>query len=83
MNNSVERLTELRNEIFDIANSYAGDKTGTVAGTLHGAANKIAESIRMLEEGITEADEQKLMTEWLMGKPELLEILSRCSTDEN
>ncbi len=76
MDNSIKRLNELYSEIFDIANSYAGDETGTVAGTLHNSANKIADAIRMLENGITEEDDHKLMTEWLMGKPELLKLLS-------
>ena len=75
----IEKLNEIHHELFELANSYAGDTTGTVAGNLHNAADRVADCIRMLEEGITTEDSAKLMTEWLLGKPELLEIMSRCS----
>jgi hypothetical protein len=37
----VTRAMELRDELFNIANSYAGDFTGDVAVLLHQACNKI------------------------------------------
>jgi hypothetical protein len=35
------RLTEIRNELFDIANSYVGDKHGHIACRLHGVSNSV------------------------------------------
>ena len=37
----IARAMELRNELFDIANSFAGEETGYVAVLLHGACNHI------------------------------------------
>lgn len=37
----IERALEIREELFDIANSYAGDRTGHVAMMLHQACNHI------------------------------------------
>lgn len=37
----IERAMELRKELFDLANSFAGDETGHVAVLLHGACNHI------------------------------------------
>lgn len=46
----IERALELRKELFNIANSYSGDKTGLVAVTLHWGCNKILEASELLEE---------------------------------
>jgi hypothetical protein len=46
----VERAMELRKEIFDIANSYAGDETGDIAVMLHQSCNCILNARQMLEE---------------------------------
>ena len=32
---------EIRSRLFDIANAFSGDETGTVAVLLHGACNEI------------------------------------------
>lgn len=40
---------ELRNELFDIANSYAGDETGSAAVSLHNACNAILRAKNYLE----------------------------------
>jgi len=46
----VERAMELRKEIFDIANSYAGDETGDIAVMLHQSCNCILSARQMLKE---------------------------------
>ena len=43
------RALEIRNELFDIANSYVGENTGFAAVTLHEACNKILEAERYLK----------------------------------
>ncbi len=35
------RLSEIRDELFDIANSYAGDEHGHIACRLHGISNSV------------------------------------------
>ena len=40
-------LEKVAGELFDLANSFSGDKTGDVACTLHGAANKINQAIKI------------------------------------
>lgn len=46
-----KRLTELRHEIFDLANSYAGDERGNVAAYLHAAASEISRAQKALAKG--------------------------------
>ena len=65
----VRRLKRIRNLLFDTANSYGGDKTGVVAARLHDASNKVSYCLRMLEEGINDADKLSLMQDWLRDKP--------------
>lgn len=65
----LDRLKEIRSELFDIANSYGGDVTGCVAGNLHNASNRVSQCIRMLETGISPEDERNIMAEWLAKQP--------------
>lgn len=37
----VDRLNTIADEIFDLANSYAGDKTGYIAQSLHSIHNNL------------------------------------------
>jgi len=46
-----DKLHDLRGDLFDLANSYAGDKTGNVAVFLHTACNEIRNAIDCLERG--------------------------------
>jgi len=41
MDKRIQRILEIRKELFDIANSYAGDETGTAAIYLHESCNCI------------------------------------------
>ena len=50
-----KRLEELGKEIFIIANSFAGDETGSIAVQLHKASNAINKASLMIE-----GDEEKL-----------------------
>lgn len=59
----IERLKKIVDELHDIANSFAGDKTGTAAATLHGATGRIMNGIRMLETGITLEDKKEVLRE--------------------
>ena len=59
-----ERLEAIRDELFEIANSYAGDKTGNVAVELHSASHRITNAMRMLTDGITLDDKVKQAEEW-------------------
>ena len=38
---NMKRAQELYSELFDIANSFAGDETGSIAVNLHEACNSI------------------------------------------
>ena len=64
MDKRIERLEAMRDEIGDIANTFAGDVTGTAAAELHGAAGRISNAVRMLTEGITLDDKVTLAEEW-------------------
>lgn len=46
----IDRAMQLRLELFDIANSYAGDKTGHAAVMLHEACNFILRAEQALKE---------------------------------
>jgi hypothetical protein len=63
MDKRIIRLKELASELHDIANSFAGDKTGTAAAALHGAGGKVLNGVRMLETGITDDDHKDVLRE--------------------
>ena len=63
MDKRLIRLKEIVNELHDIANSFAGDKTGTAAAALHGASGKVLNGVRMLETGITDEDRKDVLRE--------------------
>ena len=46
----IKRAMELRSELFDIANSFSGKKTGYIAVILHQACNKILEAVEKLKD---------------------------------
>lgn len=71
------RIIELRSEIGDIANSFAGDKTGPIAFELHSACNRMFAAMEMLENGIPKGAHQRQMTEWFASQPVLMELLAR------
>jgi hypothetical protein len=45
----INRAMELRKELFDIANSFAGDETGDIAIMLHESCNWILRAKQTLE----------------------------------
>ena len=45
----IERALEIRTELFDIANSYAGKEHGHAAGILHEACNCILRADRAIK----------------------------------
>ena len=47
----IARALELRNELYDIANSLAGDETGSSAVLLHEACNCISQASKKFETG--------------------------------
>lgn len=59
-----QRLTELQEELGNIANSFAGNVTGPIAFELHAAAGRVFEAQRMMKEGITTADTDRQAEEW-------------------
>jgi hypothetical protein len=46
----IDEAMQLRNELFTLANGFAGDKYGLVAVYLHQACNKILAANQMLNE---------------------------------
>lgn len=42
LDQKIEHLKQLRGQIFDLANTFAGKETGHVAVQLHGAANIVS-----------------------------------------
>jgi hypothetical protein len=56
-----QRLDELQDEVFEIANSFAGNETGVVAMQLHEAVNCISRALRMLEKGNDPGDILRLV----------------------
>lgn len=60
-----EQLQEVRNNLFDTANSLAGDVTGDVAVMLHDASNGVQWAVNTLEKGKRDktADERYQMHE--------------------
>lgn len=63
MDKRIERLKEINRELHDIANSFAGNVTGTAAASLHGAGGRVVNVIRMLETGITADDKKDVLRE--------------------
>ncbi len=63
MDKRLIRLKEIVTELHNIANSFAGEKTGTAAASLHGAGGRVANGIRMLETGITPEDRKDVLRE--------------------
>ena len=43
---NMKRAMEIRAELFDLANSFAGERTGIIAVQLHGACNEILRAKR-------------------------------------
>ena len=70
-----ERLDAIRKELYDIANSYAGDVTGDIAVAIHAACNKLARATVMLKEGVTPEDKQNSYEEFLRNNPTLVKLL--------
>ena len=52
----IDRMMELRSELFDLANSFAGEETGTAATILHEACNNILRAKSWLEGDLTVFD---------------------------
>lgn len=50
---NMKRAFELRSELFDLANSFAGNERGEVAVTLHHACNLIAQAGKKVKPEIT------------------------------
>jgi hypothetical protein len=48
---TINRLDDIMNELHDIANSYAGEKTGTEASLLHLASGNIQTVLESLNSG--------------------------------
>lgn len=69
MKEKIAHLTKLRSEIYNLANSFAGNETGVIAGELHEAANRILRAIEMLEHGITQEDSDRQIQEWCDNQP--------------
>jgi len=63
MDKKIERLKKIAEELHTLANSFAGDVTGTAAAALHGAGSKVLNGVRMLETGITEDDKRDVLRE--------------------
>lgn len=68
MDKRLIRLKEIVTELHDIANSFAGDKTGTAAASLHVSGGRVANGIRMLETGITLEDRKEVLREHFKGQ---------------
>jgi len=64
----IRRLQRIIKILHNIANSYANDETGVVAGRLHEANSKIADCLRMLKWGVNDADRLSLLQDLLKDK---------------
>lgn len=53
---SVTQLNQLRNALFDAANSWAGNDQGNAAVHLHQAANSVLKALKCLERGNPASD---------------------------
>ena len=63
MKSTINRLKEISDELFTIANSLGGEVTGTAASSLHGASGRVSNVVRMLETGITNDDKKAVLRE--------------------
>ncbi len=52
----VDRLHEIADEIFSIANTYAGDETGYIAISLHSIHNNLGHRMSNISDEITMHD---------------------------
>jgi len=58
----IDRAMELRDELFDLANSFAGDKTGTAAVLLHESCNGILRAKKWLDRTLDPVDAMTTLT---------------------
>lgn len=66
---TLEELDELHSILFDTANEFAIAKQGTVAVSLHQAANYVGTAIRMLKEGVSILDKVQQANDWCDRQP--------------
>jgi len=52
----VSRMMELREELFNLANSFAGNETGVAAVLLHESCNNILRAKKWLDRSLDEFD---------------------------
>jgi len=62
--NREQRLTELRSELFDIANAFAKEKQGVIAVELHESCNCILRALEMLEHGESKENADRQIERW-------------------
>jgi hypothetical protein len=74
MDARLQRLKEIQSELHDVANTFAGPTTGTIAGTLHQAGIEVGHAIRMLETGISKEDREKLADRFLINQLSKLDL---------
>ena len=60
----LQRMVELRSELFDLANEFALDDNGYVAGELHESCNAILRANKGLTEGVTPEMEDRQFNKW-------------------
>lgn len=77
MNKRIKRLKAISEELFTMANSFAGNNTGTAAVELHRVTNTLNNAIRILTEGPTTDDKKSQIREHLRQSP-----CNRGSTNE-
>jgi hypothetical protein len=65
----IARLTEIRSELFDLANEFAIAKEGCVAGELHESCNCILRANQMIENGETPEDSDRQVAAWCAKQP--------------
>jgi hypothetical protein len=71
-----QRLEKLHEQLFNLANEFALDGEGTVAVEIHNACNRLIEAKRIAENGASEDDDRRQITEWFMNQPGLMQLLS-------
>jgi hypothetical protein len=52
----IKELTEIRDRLFNLANSQAGDDKGNAASYLHASCNEVTRAIKCLERGNPASD---------------------------
>jgi hypothetical protein len=62
------RLKEISNELFTMANCLAGDTTGIAAASLHGVVGRLTNVARMITSGITLDDRKQVIREHLKNR---------------